>query len=358
MAWIPLSEGRSVGQTGHVTDHNKIHEWVNTIQEGAPGNYFVDPSNGSDSNTGKTWHQAWASIARASSQANNHCRVYVSPHQHNVTSPAYFGDGAKLIGPPMSANRVEWLNCAVVTNSGANIDWYIRFDNQLPNNNAYEHGVESIHFDARKVNYAGIYGQDANMGFIFRCRFTNGGGFDWGGGFAAKHLFRSRLVSTVEGVDASWWIIEENFTEHAALADIRYTQPWNNYMIIKKNIGISVPGAGDATIPYVSISGWGGRHVVSENQFEVISGGASHYAIEVADSYSVTMQGNAFERIENGRCINLQDCRSSIVIQGGGPAANNGVFENGAARVSTSTVPVYLNNTTGNMFMVAPSRAL
>jgi len=363
MAWIPLSEGRSVGQTGHVTDHNKIHEWANTIQEGAPGTYFVDPSNGSDSNTGKTWHQAWASIARASSQANNHCRVYLSPHVHNVTTPAWFGDGARIYGVPITGNRVEWTNQSVISNSGSNIDHYIRFDNGLSQNNTYDMGIENVHFHASKVNQSAIYGQDANMGRIIDCRFTKN---QWYGDFENKYLFRSRLISTVEGVDASWWEIRGNFTEHCALVDAQYTQPWNNWFVIENNIGISVPPAppggsdagGWATAPYVIISGWGGRHSLLKNQFEVINSTSSIYAIDISDSYNVTLVANAFERIWNYRAINLTDCVSSQVIQGHGPAQNGGVYENGVARVSTSSVPVYFNNTTGNTFMVAPSRAL
>ena len=363
--WTPLDESRVAGESGHMNDTNAMHEWANTMQEGEDRTYFVKATGtgGDDSYSGKSWHQAFNSLARAAAVVGNgvsgsNARIYLGPGQHNVNSPVRLSDAVQIIGVPMTGERAQTGNGQTyITNTGANIDHYIRLDNNFTGDgaNIYDVRVKNIHFNALKVNTCAIYTVAANNGEIRDCRFTRG---DFGGAFQAKHLVKQVMDVGVEGTDGSWWNIVDNFCEHAALYHSTGGW-WLNGINIIRNIGISIETQG-ATIPYVTMGGQGGRNVIANNSFEMIDSG-THPAIDLYSMYQVSVYGNGFERLMTNRAIHLRQVSSSIILQGGGETSgrNSGVWEwNGStyAKIGAGwSVSPYGSN---NLYGIAGDRTL
>jgi hypothetical protein len=337
MAWSNLPEVILAGQAGHIDHHEQVHAYMNRFQGGLDRSYYVKSSGGSDSNTGRSWEDAFATIARANQvTGGRRCRVFLGPGTHNVPNTLNWGDGARIFGmPKMTNERANFGDGDTnISNSGTNRDNYFTWGT-IPqpapdHENDYDMGVYNVHFDADNVNVAANYSDNANMGEVIGCYFTRPN--IWAGTFQEKYLMYVSSTTVSPGRDMSWWRIRDNFTEHASLLKAESNGEWLNHTLVERNTCMALEGSGnDAPIPYVWLKGgWAGRNVVTMNNLEATRNQTyNHGAIHIHRAYQGYVAFNGMERIggEEGslaKGITLDQCTSHIVIHSPGQGLMTG----------------------------------
>ncbi len=94
---MTLDESISSGQSGHLTDHDVLHEFHNDYLTVNPGIRYVR-IDGDDSEDGLTWQTAKASVVGAQAAGGTVSEIYVGVGEYDIKTTIELVDGQKIVG--------------------------------------------------------------------------------------------------------------------------------------------------------------------------------------------------------------------------------------------------------------------
>jgi hypothetical protein len=337
-----------------------------------PHDFYIRP-DGSDSNDGLSWDNAWQTLLKAETGVSSadFARIHLSEGDHLINGAIpTFKDGIHILGPyPISADRATTsagASARITRTAAGNISHYVEFLTTAFDN-VYGVSVQNVHFNVEKIDNYAIYAENANNGEVSGCAMTKDN--DFFGAWHDKPMIRITGPSET-GNDMSWWWIYNNFVEHCRLVYADADNGWlNGIQVGPNNIGITSDASGErATTPYVHLKGRGGRNAVFNNMFEV--GDSTNGLIFLENMYQTHVYGNGFERlIGSNRAICLKSTTSSVVSHAAGETSgyNGRVYEWDEVAAAYDLVPAGFtesgdmgsgHTTTGNIYTIATEKTL
>ncbi len=134
---MTLDETIARGQSGHLADHQTLHEFHNDYLSANPGIRYVR-SDGVDSDDGLTWQTAKASVAGAQTAGGTVAKIYIGPGIFDIKTSIELVDGQAIIGTSPHTNFGTQLKAhadlgtdPVIVNTGGNLTSGGLFDFQV-----------------------------------------------------------------------------------------------------------------------------------------------------------------------------------------------------------------------------------
>lgn len=305
--------------------------------------YYVDPVSGSDSNTGRTWTQAYATLSKAASNTGTYGRVWLAPGDHTVASEiAYQNKRIQWIGPPVPASQFESsTGGARVTGTANSLSYF--FSGQPPSgSNIFGGGFHNLVFDMNAITTGNqaLWMRQTNYLRVEGCKAIAPTGTH-----KNVYLLTMDEVPTANSPDKSWLTCVDIEAYNCGLIEGPSAAGGFNGWSLRGLRGDS-DATGGATMPYVKTNDKLQGCAISGGFFAHTGSSVAAIDIDetgVTNSRTVSIVGVAFENLASPYYgVSLKNCIAFVAFPGGASDSDGLIYGD--------------SSTTG--YMAVPSTAL